>query len=103
MRAVTYLLALMLLSSLSYGAVSGKAKFESSCVACHGKAGEIPAMGVSQVIANIGSASKVASLLKRMKSKGMDSGKHGVMVDIAKSLSHQEIQNLSHYIASLKR
>lgn len=82
---------------------AGKEKFQSKCVACHGAKAERKALGISQVIADIGDAVVIEGLLKNIRDKGKESGKNMAMVNTASVLSDEDIANLSAYIATLKK
>lgn len=81
----------------------GKERFAKGCNSCHGADGKTPALGVSQIIANIGDATEIEFLLRNMKDNGDASGKHPAMVSVASTLSDDEIINLSAFIATLNK
>lgn len=96
----TILISTQLLTASSIS--TGKKLFKSKCISCHGYYGDRKALGISIVISKIGSAKKVKKLLTNMKSNS-NSRKNIVMVNIASSLSKRDINNLSNYIATLKK
>jgi len=80
-------------------AAAGETRFFQGCNGCHGNDGRTPALGVSQIIADIDDAQTVKDLLTYLKNDG--TGKNSFMVDVAQGLSDEEINNLSAYIATL--
>ena len=82
---------------------AGKAKFDSTCLACHGTNGERKALGISQVIADIGDIEKIKELLTNIRDNGASSGKNMAMVNTVSGLSDEEILNLSAFVATLKK
>jgi len=80
-------------------ASKGETRFLSQCNSCHGDDGRTSALGVSQIIADINDAASVKALLTYLKNDG--TGKHPAMVNVAQSLSDEEIDNLSAYVATL--
>ncbi|HIM94284.1 MAG TPA: c-type cytochrome [Campylobacterales bacterium] len=97
---------LILVAILSQGLIAsdveaGKEKFNSTCVACHGAKAERKALGISQVIAEIGNKEVIEGLLRNIRDNGKESGKNMAMVNTVSGLSDVEIGNLSAYIATL--
>ena len=82
---------------------AGEEKFKSTCVACHGQNGERKALGISQVIANIGDTDKIKELITNVRDNGASLGKNMAMVNTVSGLSDEEILNLSAYVATLKK
>jgi len=82
---------------------AGKEKFKSTCVACHGVNGERKALGISQIISNIGNADEIKELITNVRDNGVSLGKNMAMVNTVSGLSDEEILNLSAFVATLKK
>lgn len=78
----------------------GAERFVQGCNSCHGDDGRTPALGVSQIIADINDAQEVKTLLLALRD-GPNSDKNAAMVNVAQGLSDDEINILSAYIATL--
>ena len=101
MKKLLILVAIFSQSLMALDIEAGKEKFNSTCVACHGSNGERKALGISQVIAEIGDAGVIEGLLKNIRDNGKESGKNMAMVNTVSGLSDEDIANLSAYISTL--
>lgn len=72
----------------------------SNCATCH-QADGLGTPGGGIKIGEVGNAATIEGLLNFMKNDG--AGKNSTMVSIAKGLSAQQIQDVSAYIATLKK
>ena len=70
------------------------------CGACHGDNAQISALGVSRIIAQIGTARDIENALNTLQIP--TSNRHNAMKNIAKELSEQDIIDVALYVNSLK-
>lgn len=103
MKKLLILIAILSQTVMAADLEIGKEKFNSNCTACHGANGERKALGISQVIAEIGDPKIVEGLLRNIIDNGKESGKNMAMVNAVSNLSDEEVMNLSAYIATLKK
>ncbi|HHH54350.1 MAG TPA: c-type cytochrome [Bacteroidetes bacterium] len=101
MKKLLILVAILSQNLMALDVEAGKEKFNSTCVVCHGSNGERKALGISQIISDIGDAEVIEGLLKNIRDKGKESGKNMAMVNTASGLSDEDIENLSAYISTL--
>jgi cytochrome c len=77
-------------------------KLFTSCSGCHGKNGEISALGKSKIIANMKSA-EIVSSLKGYQNKTYGGSMKNLMESQVSRLSQNDINSLANYISSLKK
>jgi cytochrome c len=77
-------------------------KLFTSCSGCHGKNGEISALGKSKIIADMKST-EIVSSLKGYQNKTYGGGMKNLMESQVSRLSQNDINSLANYISSLKK
>lgn len=76
---------------------AGKAKYEATCVACHGMSG----ISIAPIYPNL-AGQKQAYLVAQLKAFRDGDRKNPIMQPMAEGLSDTDIANIAAYVATLK-
>jgi cytochrome c553 len=76
---------------------AGKAKYETTCIACHGANG----VSIAPIYPNV-AGQKEEYLVAQMKAFRDGSRQNPIMAPMAKGLTDTDIANISAYLATLK-
>lgn len=77
--------------------VAGKAKYETTCVACHGASG----ISIAPIYPNV-AGQKEEYLVAQLKALRDGSRQNAIMAPMAKGLTDTDIANISVYLSALK-
>jgi len=96
-KSVLVLVALLGFGSVSVMAEDGAALYKK-CAACHGAAGEKPALGKSKIIKDMGKA-QVSAALKGYKDGSYGGAMKGMMKGQVATLNDAQIDAIASHIA----